>query len=136
MKKILLAMLMSSFCFPAFAKHDTQPNDKVGVLYFVAKKNSGPEMKRYTKLWKQIKLDKSTHQVLHTTVDKINEYKYQKYRVGFIRLANDDLQAATFYGDHGGVITVMFGPKGKIEQSCHLIIDGNGFSMGGCKQGP
>lgn len=128
MKKILLSLLISLIAIPASAKHYTQPNDRVGVYFTIM---DGPIVKKeiyYFKPWKMLKLDKKTRATIHFELSKVKaKDRDEKFRVGFIRVVNDEVQSAIYYGDKGSAVVVNFG----LNQNCHITIGGNGLP-GGC----
>ena len=127
MKKIFLSLLIASLSLPASARHFTAPKDKVGILYI---QMDGPIVKkemRYFKPWNKLNLSRKSRGLLHGGLSKvIGRERAEKFRVGFIRVVNQDLQAATYYGDQGSSIVVQFSPDGN-DLHCYISIKGNGL---------
>lgn len=120
MRKILIATLLALTTLPAVAA--TKPTDVIQVLAYVnnSKSPDGFDEKRYTKAWKDLKMDAATRQKILNKEKQLEKEFYMPFRVQAVRVSNS-VDVVLFVGAFGAV---EWYPS--LNHHCAVSLFGNG----------
>ena len=127
-KPILAIALMILSQAPALAA--TKPSDIVNIMNIQGETEETMTEKIYSKPWSAIKLDAKTKAKLNAITAQLEKDNgVEKFKLIWIRLANDELQTVMFMGSQSTVWVYNF--IGNSQERCYATVAGNG-RMSGC----
>lgn len=129
MNRFLLACLfgLSMPALPIFAA--PQPTDQVMIMNWGFSEQD--DIKRYTKMWKDIKLAPQTVAKINQKIKALEADSHEKFRITHIRMSMDKVSRILLLSDWGSAVAIEF-RNGEQDVVCQMTIDGNGWLSANC----
>ena len=111
-------------CLALPAGAETKPGDQIQIMNLGDVVND-PE-KIYAKPWSAIKLDPKTRARIVAINAKLDKDGYERFRLSWIRLVHNEVQAVIFQGNRSTTTVYDFSKPATDPASCYVTLAGNG----------